>query len=178
VIAVGEFPAVIYDDLAAELRDRTVWRLEPNDVVGVRLVSGAERMELRREGDNWVNAENPQEQADTEKVRTFLGDLKDLSAERFLTYKGAPGDANKLGLAQPWATLEVRLVGGKTLSLAVSARGLDLTANRYASGGTVEGVFVLPSDIVGKLAKRFSDMQKAPPSPGGYNTGGRLPPMD
>jgi hypothetical protein len=164
-LAIGEFPGSLYDDLAAELRQRSVWHVEANDVIGVKLLSGPERMELRREGEDWVNVLNPDEKVDAEKVQTFLGDVKDISAERFMTYQNNPADAEKLGLVQPWATLEIRLAGGKSLTLTVSARGQDKTENRYASGGTVEGIFVLPAETIGKLAKKLSDFRKSAPKP-------------
>jgi hypothetical protein len=164
-LAVGEFPSFLYDDLAAELREKTLWKIEPNDVLAVKFAAGDDRLELRREGEDWVNSLNPDEKADTEQVRSYLSGLKDLSAERFMTYKASPADAEKLGLTPPWATLELRLTGGKTLSLAVAARGQELSANRYASASTVDGIFVLPAETVAKLAKRFSDLKKSPSKP-------------
>ena len=164
-VAIGEIPVSLYDDLASELRQRAVWHVEPNEVIGLRLQAGAERLELRREGEEWVNALSPDEKADAEKVRAFLAELKDLPAERFVTYSATPRDANELGLSSPWGTLELRLAGGKGLSLRVSSRGPEFTRGRYASGGTVDGIFVLGADIKGRLEKKFADFKKSPPPP-------------
>lgn len=159
-VAVGELPPELYEDLAAELRDRVIWSVEPNDVRGLRIIAGTQRAELRKEGENWVNARNPDEKLDSQKVADFLKDLKDLKADRFMTYKYNEADAKKLGLTEPWIVVELKFSEAKPKRLVVSNRGQDVTENRYASGADVDGIFVLPSEGAGKLAKKLGDFRK------------------
>ncbi|HUT62236.1 MAG TPA: DUF4340 domain-containing protein [Phycisphaerae bacterium] len=159
-LAVGEFSAELYEDLAAELRDRAIWSVDPNEVRGVRIAAGPERTELRKEGSDWVNAQNPDEKLDSAKVGSFLNELQGLKADSFMTYKYAEADANKLGLTDPWVTVELKFSQGEPKRLVVSNRGQDETTNRYAAGADVDGIFVLPSGSASKLAKTLSDFRK------------------
>lgn len=169
MIAVGEFPAAVYDDLAAEFRDRRIWTLDANDVQGLRVIAETDRVDLRREGEDWVNAIDPAEKMDGEKVRAYLGDLKGLTVERFMTYKTTDADSDKLGLKKPWLTVELRMGKAGPLTLVIGPRGQAGADNKYASGGLVDGIFLLPAETAGKLARKLAHFRKeaARPYPNG-----------
>lgn len=158
IVAVGEFAPSLYDDLAGELRSRVVWTIEPDHTRGVKLASGDETLDLRKEQDAWKYVADPYVKIDAEKVISFLKDIKELKAERFLTNKG--GDEAKYGLDKPWLKLELTDRDGKKTSLTVSNTGQTATKDRYATASTVPGVMVISADVVGKLGKKLKDFTK------------------
>lgn len=186
--AVGEFPASLYDDLAGELRDCQVWTLDTKEVVAVKIVNGDDKLELRKEKNDWVNAADPYAKINSASVTAFLNDLKDLKADKFVSYHSNPADAEKYSLKTPAVTVELKLAGDKTLSLAVSAKGpaakaaeagkapdatkgaepsktSEAAEGRWASSPSLEGVFVLSGADVAKVSKKLADFTGATPTP-------------
>lgn len=168
VTAVGEFPVSFYNDLAAELRNRKVLKITPDEVENVKIVSGSETLELRKEKEAWTYVSDPYVKIDAEKVKTFLKDIQDLAADKFVSPAGA--DAAKFGLDKPKLTAEIKSAKGKVYRVSVSPTGPEKSQDRYGSAAGVEGVFVLPSATVDKLTKSLKDFKstgetKPPPPP-------------
>jgi len=154
--AVGEFEASLYEAFAsAELRDRSVWKVKPDDVRAVQIDVGGRKLELIREGDTWKYPADPYVKIDSEKVKTFLDDLKDLKAERFVTHKGPR--AEKFALDAPRVAVRLTPAEGKPLRLAVSTSGEG--GMLYAAGQT-PGVFLLKTAAADKLAKTLKDFKE------------------
>jgi len=158
IVAVGQFAADLYDDLAAELRDRVIWKIEPDDVRNFRLGPPDSPLELRRDGKEWLYTGDRHVTLDAEKVKTFLKDIQEFKAEKFVTH--GPSDLTRFALDKPWLIFEMTLGGGKTRKLTVSSEGKDKAANRYAMATGVEGVFLVTSDNTGKLSKLLADFKK------------------
>ena len=158
VVAIGQFSTSLYDDLAAELRDRVVWKIEPDDVRNFRLGPPASPLELRRDDKEWVYTRDRHVTIDAEKVSTFLKDIQEFKAEKFVTH--GPSDPTKFGLDKPWLIFEMTVGAGNTHTLTVASEGKDKAANRYATATGVQGVFLVTSDNAAKLSKLLADFKK------------------
>lgn len=176
IIAVGELPAAFYDDLAAELRDRTLWTFDVDDVKSFRIVAGDEKIEIRRETNDWTCLGAPDEKIDRQKVQAYLTALRALTVERYISDPYNPADAETLGLKNPWMTLEIRLGKDKPLTLTVSQRGMERMENRYAISGSTSSLFTLPADAAAKIAKTLKDFKPSAEAPTGGGNPMMMPP--
>lgn len=171
---VGEFSAGLYDTLSAELRSRAVWAFGIEDVTGLKIVTPKETAELKKEQDKWALTSDPYVKIDAAKAASYLADLQNLRADRFLSTRGE--DAGKYNFKD--AALKVELsAAGKTLTLTIAgATGVWPVATteaaaapqaRPAASSEVKGVFELPSATVDRLVKTWKDFQQseAPPTP-------------
>jgi hypothetical protein len=157
IVPVGKFPERLHDNLAAELRDRTVFRVEANKVDVIRLVRGDDELELRRKDDAWAMLRDPAVKIDGQKVRDFLNDLDGMKAERFAAYSSdAAGD---YGLDQPQLTVELRTTEATHERIHLSARGPDKAEGRFAATSAVDGVFVLGPASVDRIDKSLDDFR-------------------
>ena len=165
---VGEFPSGLYDTLGAELRSRTVWTFQSDDVTAVRIVSPTETVELKKDHTAWTLTGDPYVKIDAAKVISYMVELGNLKAQRFLTTDDSQADNH--GLKEPALKVELTTSGGKTLSLAVG-KGQENSAVRPAASNSARGVFELPSATVDRLVKTWKDFLKveeaptAPPRP-------------
>ncbi len=159
VLAVGEFAPSLYDDLAAELRSRRIWTLDPDKIRGIRLTAEADSLELRKDGEDWTYTADRYVKIDAEKVGDYLKDIKELEAERFATH-APPPDPAKYALDKPWLTLEVTDEKGAASSLSLSHTGVSKTEDRYGQASAVPGVFVVSASDIEKLSKKLKDFKK------------------
>ena len=163
VAAIGQFPAGLYEDLCLELRGRQVWRLDPNDVTAFNIIAGQSKADLKREKDGWICPSDRDVKIDGEKVLEFLESIRSLDAERFYTRKAAAGDDDddkKFAFKTPWLTLALELTGGRRLSLVISNKGLDKTANRFARASSAQGVFLIAAADLAKVSKKLKDFEE------------------
>jgi len=153
--AVGEFEASLYEAFAsAELRDRTVWKVDPANVEAIHIASGAKTLTLRRDGENWTSPDDRYVKIDAEKIKTFLDDLKDVKAERFVTHRGP--HAKKFGLDASRVVVRLTPAEGEPLRLAVSTRG---EAGMLYAAAEAPGVFLLKAEAADKLTKTLKDFK-------------------
>jgi len=160
VAAVGEMTGRFYDNLAAELRDRTISKFDPDAIQGIKITAGKDVLELRRRQDAWQCAGDAYVDIDAEKVASFLSDVAELKAEQFLTHKTSASDAAKFGMKDRWFTLELTPAEGDATEIVVSNKGPDKAKDRYASSSGAAGVFVLPTKAAQKMAKSLKDFKK------------------
>ena len=162
VIAVGEVPASLFDDLAAEFRDRSVLSFKAEDVTAVLITAGPDKLHLLRKADDskgWRSTADPYVKIGAEKVAGFLNDLRDLKAERFVSHSA--GEPAKYGLDSPSLGVELTLARGGPLRVAVSAKSHKADDSRYAEATNVTGVFVLAPETINKLRKSLDDFKEA-----------------
>ncbi|MDY6913363.1 MAG: DUF4340 domain-containing protein [Planctomycetota bacterium] len=157
ITAVGRFAPSLYDSFAAELRSRTIWSIKPEDVQAVRIDAGSEKLHLRREKDTWQCPQDTYVRIDAAKVKSWLEDVQNLTAESFASHRR--GDAAKFGLDAPAMTV---VVADKTTTrtVTVSKTGPKGSKNRYAAATGIEGVFILPGETVKKLTRSLKDFKQ------------------
>jgi len=79
---LGDDPAVfvvaqaLVDDVSGPLASRDLLATEPSDLESLAIVRGAERIELRREGDAWTAGSGPADVARTQLIMDRLGSLR------------------------------------------------------------------------------------------------------
>lgn len=159
VVAVGQFAADLYDVVTAELRDRTVWNIVADDVSRISITTPRGVVELRRDGKRWIYVADPLVKIDAKKVTDYLNAVKELRADRFVSYKSA--GAGRFAPDTPAVTVKL-VVGDKTKQIIISPppRGPAGSKNRYAAVAGLEGVFLLPADKLAALAKALDDFKK------------------
>lgn len=158
VVVVGKCSSTLYDDMLAELRGRNVWQIDTEKITGVKVVAGKETLEIVRKDKEWKYPKDPYVKIDTDKVESFLNDIKEGKAERFADYKTR--NLSKYRLNKPWFTVELTDQAAKVLRIVVSHIGADKTENRYAIASGTDGVFIISADLAGKMAKKLNDFKK------------------
>lgn len=161
IVAIGEVDAGVYDDLAAEVRDRKVMGAAGDDVENVRILTGKDVFELRRKNDTWEYTGDRYVKIDEEKVKKYLDEFKELKADKFAAHKTpAAEQVKEFGLDAPQMSVELRPRQGKLARLVVGSAGPGKGLSRYATATGVTGVFVLTDDTIGKLTKGLDDFKK------------------
>ncbi len=156
-VTVGEFPRDLFKTLRAELRNRQVWKINPDDIRTVSIRAGEKPLILKRGDEGWSYTEDPYVKIDADKVEDYLEDVKEIKAERFENHK-TPENAARFALNDPWIVLELERKDGEPVQMTVSHKGADKTKNRFAVSNNVEGVFVISADTAEKLAKSLDDL--------------------
>lgn len=158
ITPVGQFSLGLYENLAAEFRNRSVVRFDPNRVEGLRII-GADKIDLRREKGRWVYAADPLVKIDAAKVDSFLDTMKSLQAERFAAYGQVKPE--KYSLTDLWFSVELILADGSTtIRLDVSNEGANVTSNKFAKITGTEGVFLLSANDLSKLGLTVGDFKE------------------
>ena len=157
-VAVGELGADLHEKLAAELRDRQVLTVDADKVAEIKLTTGPSVLTLKKGDPRWTLAGDPHVRIDAGKVSEFLKGL-DIKAQRFDDYTAKP-NLKRFALDTPDTTLELTDADGKTVALKISRTGPVDTANRYATGGDVPGVFVLDQDALQRIRKTLQDFKE------------------
>jgi hypothetical protein len=159
LVTIGQFPLSLYSELSGELRGRSIWSIDPARIRQVGVVSGAEGVDLKRDGEGWTCTSDPYVKIDTEKVAAFLKDLGEIQADRY-EQNSAPKDLNAFGLNKPWLRLELVDEAGKKTVLTVSYTGKTADKDRYATSSSTPGVLLLPASAIEKFAKTLKDFKK------------------
>lgn len=81
-IVIGEVGDALGAAAWLELRDRTLWRVEPDLVSSITLETAKATLRWNRRGDQWVASQGPT--ADLNRVRGFLTAFSELRVVRFL----------------------------------------------------------------------------------------------
>jgi hypothetical protein len=162
-VAVGRFPARLYETLIAELRDRSVVQIDADAVRTVRIRTDT-TLELRQgPGGTWSCPAEPTVEIDADAVRRYIRQVAGVRAERFVAR--TVEDPKQYGLDEPWFAVELAAAEGQAVRLVVSNEPSKETETRYATAGGVPGVFLLPAETVGELAKTLADFRKADAEP-------------
>ncbi len=156
---VGQFAAKLYEQFCAEVRSGKVLVIKKDQAIRqVKITAGEDTLTLDKHGERWSYTADPDVPIDGQKVAEFLETLEELTAEKFASHtKGRP---KRFGLDKPWVTVELTGEEGSRIRILVSAKGTHETKNRYATASGIQGVFVLPANLVGKLALRLKDFKK------------------
>ncbi len=161
--AVGQFAASLFEVFTAELRNRTIWKIEPEEIHAIRLLTGEDTtpLELKRDGNSWTYTADPFVTIDPEKVTSFLEDLEEIQAEKFASHRRpSRADKKRFGLKEAWLTLELTPAEGEARQIIVASKGEDETKNRYATASGFSGVFVLSGETAAKMAKKLKDFTR------------------
>ena len=159
LVTIGQFPLTLYNELSGELRGRRVWSIDPARVRQVKVVSDADGVDLKRDGDGWTCISDPYVKIDAEKVAAFLKDAGEIQADRY-EQNSAPKDLDAFGLDKPWLRLELVDEAGKKTVLIVSYTGKTADKDRYATTSSTPGVLLLPASAIEKFAKTLKDFKK------------------
>jgi len=158
IVAVGQVNSSLYRTLTAELRERTVWRIDPDKITRVRLATDGSELVLLRQDDGWQCAGDKYVQLDAGKVQEFLQELQTLNAERFLwgMQAGKPTTAP----AEVRLLLELEGADGAAGKITVlRSRPEDGKGYRAVAVG-VERRFVISAGTLEKLSYTLDGLKK------------------
>jgi hypothetical protein len=162
-VAVGEFPATLYDTLLSEVHDRTIWQLDPNTIQQVNILAGPDSVRLHRDGQEWKCDSDPFLRINNEKVSLFLQSIQSIKAEKIVS-RTPPKKAElkEFGLDDPWFTFKLLPFEGKELEIIVSRTGGEKfdTSKRYAQASSMPGVLQISAETAGKLARKITDFRQ------------------
>ena len=158
--AIGKFDASLFKTLHAELRERKIWQLPPEQITAIDLQAGPVSCHLQKQGERWKYTPDPYVRIDAEKVKTFLEDIAEIRLDRFVTHTEPDTETlEKYGLDKPWFTLALADDEQQSWRITVSHKGAESLVNRYAVVTGLPGVMLLDSDTAGKLARKLEDFK-------------------
>jgi len=138
---------------ANDLRDARVLTFAEDDVDGIDLIHGSDKISLVRTDSTWQITAPTAIAAENEVVRQLLGHLEQLSAKQFTA--DVATDLDKYGLAAPTAT--VSLQDGGTNVLAQLLVGAEDASNavRFVKGADEPFVYGVDTNIDGWLPATY-----------------------
>lgn len=158
-IVVGELPGSFYDKFAAEMRDRTVLKIDADKITAIKVDMGEDSMEFVRSEQVWRFKADRFVKIDAATIEKFLAGLSEIKAERFVDYSPKP-DLKRFSLDSPAMTLTLKTDEGGEISLKIARTGPVGTKGLYAAGSEVPGVFVISPEMSAKMSKSPKDFQK------------------
>jgi len=158
---VGLFSGRIYRQFAAELRNREILDFDTKSIAGIALAAAGKVMVLQKLDGRWKYSDDPDLKIDSDAVNGYLDHVKTSRALRFVSSDaGAPDEKYGLKKSKAWLTLTLTTSERKTISVTVSRKGSDETANRYASVSGLRGVFTLSAQTAASLARKITDFKQ------------------
>jgi len=158
-LVVGELGEEFYDKLAAEMRDRTVLRIDPEKAVSLKVELAEQTMEFTRSGKEWRYTADLYLKVDASKIEEFLSQLAAAKPKRFVDYSPEP-ELQRFGLDKPAMTITAKTDSGEEARLIISRTGPVGTKGHYAASNQAPGVFVLAPETPKKMEKALGDFRK------------------
>jgi hypothetical protein len=158
---VYELDRRVYEDLTAEMHDRTITDFKVTEVDEIAFRGDGESMTLRQMGeDTWQYAEDPLVPIDSEKVKDVVNAFNKLRTHRFVNYSAE--DVSAYGLDDPAHRVRIVLEGDRQHELLLSAQGPaeDADQSRYAMLAGSSKVFLLKGEQAAKFAQKLEDVEK------------------
>ncbi|MCK4626876.1 MAG: DUF4340 domain-containing protein [Phycisphaerae bacterium] len=157
-IVVGELPGSFYDKFAAEMRDRTVLKIDAKKIISLKMKLGKKSMEFVRAEKVWRYKADMFVKIDASKIEKFLAGLSGIKAKRFVDYSPKP-KLNRFSLDKPAMILTLKTDKGKEITLKIARTGPVGTRGLYAVSSESPGVFVLAPETSAKMSKSLKDFQ-------------------
>jgi hypothetical protein len=157
---VGESDNSLYKDLSLELRDTTIWKIDPETIEQVDLHTGDYSIQLQRRGEKWRSATDPFLKIDNQKVMDYLESIRETRVRKFVSHTPLTDeDKVTFRLVEPWYTFKLTDTDGKEVEVTVSRSGgiTEQTAGRYATSPGITGVFVISAEAAGKITRKIKD---------------------
>jgi hypothetical protein len=158
-IVVGELPGSFYDKLEAEMRDRTVLKIDSDKIVSLKMKLGEKSMEFVRAEKVWRYKADRFVKIDANKIEKFITGLSGIKAKRFADYSDKP-DLKLFSLDSPAMILTLKTDKGKEITLKIARTGPVGTRGLYAVSSESPGIFVLAPETSAKMSKSLRDFQE------------------
>ncbi len=157
---VGLFSGKIYRQLAAEVRDRKVIDFDTKSIAGIALATGGKVLVLQKFDSGWKYPGDLELKIDSDAVNGYLDHIKTARALRFVSSNAeVPDEKYGLKKSRAWLALELTTADRKTISILISRKGSDETANRYTSVSGLRGVFTISAETAAGLARKIADFK-------------------
>ena len=158
-VAVGELGGDLHQKLTAEMRERTVLKIDADKAASFKMVLEKVTLEFVRAGEQWQYTGDALVKRSAPEVKEFLSKLSEIKADRFVDYGEKP-DLGRFGLTKPSMTIEVKMDSGRSSRLMISRAGPVGTKDHYAASSDVDGVFVLSRMEADTMRGKATDLSK------------------
>lgn len=157
VYLVGEHIGATVPSDVMGWRDREIWNIDPDFIMGVKIKNSGKEYSLSKEDQGGWQLIKPESMpVDGEKVKRFLENIGKLSAARFAHEL----DKEKTGLTDPALTLEIITVDGKGHMLIVG--GEDKQGYLYAHSSDGNDIYMVDSNFGSKIPSDWSEFMPSP----------------
>jgi len=160
---VYEMDSGIYDDLTAEMHDRTVIGYLTGHVTEMAFTADGQTMTLRKVADGqWRYEEDPLVPIDTQKVEDIIKAFQGFQTHRYVDYEAE--DLAAYGLEDEAARLRIDLEDGGRYEVLLSKQGPagDPQNSRFAVLAGTRKVFLLTGEQAARFAQKLEDVEKNP----------------
>ncbi|MCD4700198.1 MAG: DUF4340 domain-containing protein, partial [Phycisphaerae bacterium] len=158
-IVMGQLAGNFYDTFAAEMRDRTVLKIDADKITLIKMVVGEDMMEFVRSEQVWRFKADRFVKIDASDIEKFLTGLSEIKAGRFVDYGPEP-DLKRFSLDSPAMVLTLKTDDGREVSLKIARTGPVGTKGLYAVSSEVPGIFVMSPETSAKMLKSPKDFRK------------------
>lgn len=154
---VSKYTAESLRKRVADLRDKTLFGVKRDEVVTIRIVDGASRLEVARSGEGWRAVAPAGWPVGKAAMDTLLRDIETLSAKDILD----PGVVQGVdtGLASPSTTVMVVTRDGLTRTLRIGRELESEKGTFYAAMSGGDEVVTLASWMAQKVRKGVKDLR-------------------
>ncbi len=133
----------------ADLRNKKVLELEPDDIDDVKVMDGSKELEAQKSGDNWQLKKPIDTKADNGEISTFLSSVR---FARATSFPDQPVDAKTSGLDMPAVKITLHDNKAKTDRVLLIGKTTD-TDKYYARDASRETIFIIDKDIPEKARR-------------------------
>ena len=133
----------------ADLRNKKVLELEPDDIDDVKVMDGSKELEAQKSGDNWQLKKPIDTKADNGEISTFLSSVR---FARATSFPDLPVDAKTSGLDMPAVKITLHDNKAKTDRVLLIGKTRD-TDKYYARDASRETIFIIDKDIPEKARR-------------------------
>ena len=133
----------------ADLRNKKVLELEPDDIDDVKVMDGSKELEAQKSGDNWQLKKPIDTKADNGEISTFLSSVR---FARATSFPDQPVDPKTSGLDMPAVKITLHDNKAKTDRVLLIGKTTD-TDKYYARDASRETIFIIDKDIPEKARR-------------------------
>jgi hypothetical protein len=162
---VYEVSRDLHQQLHAEFRDDRVLPFNESDVTRFSVRNGETTHTFVRHKDGWIFESEPDLPLDTSRVNGYLVQLRDIRTPRFVRHIAPTQDESAaFGLAESAHEVYIWTENAGPLHLKVAGQTTSLfgTTGSYAEVAGTPGLFLLPPEVVSRLAVPLKSLEAAP----------------
>ncbi|MBI4508713.1 MAG: DUF4340 domain-containing protein [Deltaproteobacteria bacterium] len=139
-----------------EWRDKTLAKIDEEDMASIEIVKGTDKVKLERTGDKAWKVAVPSDlgELDTFKVQSLAASFNHLKAIQIV--EGA--DASKTGFKKPTGKITIKKKDGASVTVTV---GAIENGNYFITSNTRPEVFTLSEFSVNRFLKASTDLKKS-----------------
>ena len=141
---------------AFDLRDKTILRVDRNQVNGLEITSGSTTLQFARKGAEWTIVKPAPMRADYAAIEGLITSLSATLMQKFVAPEATPAELRQYGLVSPSASASI-LMGDARSTLVL---GKTENAETYAKDAAKPAIVLIAPTVGSDLAKPLDSFRR------------------